>query len=115
MADSVLMEIRTYRLRPGTDEEFNRLVTRRCVPLLAEFGIRVLRAGPSEATEDGARDYVLVRTFDSLGVREEQESRFYGSAQWRDGPRAEMLAMIESYHTVVLTVPAPAVESWTPA
>ncbi|MEU1688095.1 hypothetical protein [Micromonospora sp. NPDC005707] len=38
----------------------------------------------------------------ALAVRDEQESAFYGSDAWRDGPRDAILSRIESYHTVVL-------------
>lgn len=114
-----LLEIRTYRLKPGTVGEFHRVVTEQCVPLLRRAGITVVKFGPSEQEEDGATDYVLLRAFPSGTLRDEQENLFYGSRAWRDGPRADVLARIESYHTVVLTFPAAALtalgEDATPA
>ena len=108
MAD-VLLEIRTYRLHAGATGEFDRLFRDEAGPLLREFGIDVVRAGASEQREDGEEAYVLLRAFASVAAREEQEQRFYSSPQWHSGPREGVLAAIESYHTVVLSVPAEAV------
>lgn len=110
MADRIL-EIRTYRLRPGTREQFDRVAVGEARPLLVEFGIDVVRASPSEADEDGVEEYVLIRSFDSLADRDEKEHAFYGSQQWADGPREGILSRIEHYHTIVLTVPESAVDA----
>jgi hypothetical protein len=102
--DAVL-EIRTYRLKPGTIDTFHDLVRDQSAPLLEQFGVDVLRYGPSERQEDGAEEYVLIRSFESLDRRDEQEEQFYGSPEWHEGPRAAILACIEQYHTIVLSVP----------
>lgn len=112
MADDLVVEIRTYRLRAGTEPAFHRVVTEQCLPLLGSFGIRVIHAGPSEAEDDGSYDYILVRAFASLASREEQEIQFYGSSQWQQGPRQDVVSRIDRYHTVVLTVPHAMVETW---
>jgi len=44
---------------------------------------------------------------------QEQEEALYGSAEWRDGPREEILAMIESYHSVVINASSEAVAALT--
>jgi hypothetical protein len=95
----VIVEIRTYRLKPGTAASFKRVMHEEALPLLAKFGLRVLAAGISLAEGD---DAYLIRGFSSLDEREEQENAFYGSDAWRDGPRAAVMACIETYHTVVL-------------
>ncbi|MDX6479680.1 MAG: hypothetical protein QOG85_190 [Gaiellaceae bacterium] len=106
-----VVEFRTYRLRLGTEAAFHRLVAEESVPLLTRFGIDVVRFGPSEQSDDGFVDYVLVRSYESDEAREEQEAQFYGSSEWRGGPREEIVTKIESYHTVVLTLPSPAVDA----
>ncbi|MFE9693294.1 NIPSNAP family protein [Micromonospora sp. NPDC005806] len=98
----MILEIRTYRLRPGTSEEFVRVMRQEAAPLLARFGIQVVAAGASLVREDGHEEAYLIRAFPSLAVRDEQEEAFYGSDAWRDGPREAILSRIESYHTVVL-------------
>jgi hypothetical protein len=107
----VVLEIRTYRLKTGSEKAFHRVVAEQSVPLLQRFGIDVVRFGPSEQSEDGFVDYVLVRAFDSHASREEQEARFYGSSEWRSGPREEIVSRIESDHTVVLTLAVHAVDA----
>jgi hypothetical protein len=107
---SPLLEIRTYRLKTGTTEAFHATVAERAAPLLAQFGLDVVRFGPSEMNEDGVEEYVLMRTFASHDARDEQEKRFYTSPEWHDGPRAGIVDRVESFHTVVLTVPSSAID-----
>ncbi|MDQ2749262.1 MAG: NIPSNAP family protein [Actinomycetota bacterium] len=107
---SFLLEIRTYRLKAGTTEAFHATVAERVAPLLHEFGLDVVRFGPSEMNDDGVEEYILIRSFPSHDARDEQEKRFYTSPEWHDGPRADIIDRIESYHTIVLAVPASAVD-----
>ncbi len=109
--DQVVLEIRTYWLKAGSEEAFHRVVAEQSLPLLRQFGIDLVRFGPSEQSEDGFVDYMLVRAFDSHGARLEQEARFCGSSEWRSGPRDEIVNRIESDHTVVLTLAAGAVDA----
>ena len=51
-----------------------------------------------------ANSYFLVRSFASLEERTRGEDAFYNSREWLDGPRAAVLAAIESYSTVVVPV-----------
>jgi len=46
--------------------------------------------------------YYLMRRSDSLSQREESESAFYGSDEWRKGPRENILARIENYTEFVI-------------
>ena len=107
----MILEIRTYRLRPGTADTFHKVATERSLPMLRDAGIDVVLAAPSEAAEEGNEEYALIRAFPSLEVREAQERAFYGSDAWRDGPRDDILACIEGYHTIVLTVSPEAVDA----
>lgn len=101
----MIVEIRTYRLRPGTGEEFVRLMREEAMPLLASAGIRVLDVGLSLVADEGHQDAYLIRAFDSVEDREAREEAFYSSEAWRQGPREAILSRIDSYHTVVIDVP----------
>ena len=103
-----VLEIRSYVLEPGTRERFHDLFRTKVMPQLADAGIRVVRSAPSEHDDVS---YVLMRAFDSLAHRDEQEDRFYGSALWREGHREEVLSMIASYQEVVLTLDAAAIDA----
>lgn len=81
------------------------------MPLLHEFDIDVVRFGPSERNEEGVEEYVLMRSFESMAVRDDLEGRFYGSKEWQSGLRDEAISMIEHYHTIVLTVPRETIEA----
>jgi len=48
--------------------------------------------------------YFIMRAFPSLEEHGRREDAFYGSAEWRDGPRAAVLAAIDSYTTIVIHV-----------
>lgn len=93
------VEIRSYNLKPGTREEFNRLFFEYALPLLLQWNVDVVANGPSLHDENS---YYLIRRFDSLSHREESENAFYGSDEWRKGPREKILALIESYTEIVV-------------
>ena len=85
----------------------------RALPMLQRYGIDVVGYGPS--LEDGDL-YYLMRAFSSAALREDQLSAFYGSDEWRDNHRNSVLALIESYHTVVIELtPSTAQRSSAPA
>ncbi len=93
------IEIRSYNLKPGTRDEFHRLFLEAAMPLLQRWNVNVVAYGPSLHDENS---YYLMRRFDSLAHREESENAFYGSDEWRKGPREAILALIENYTEVVL-------------
>jgi hypothetical protein len=103
---TLLVEIRSYNLKPGTRAEFDHQV-RETLPLLAKWKVDVVAYGPS-AHDDNS--YYLIRAFANLDARQRSEDAFYGSADWREGPRERVLALIESYTTVVLTLDAATVD-----
>ncbi len=101
----MIIEIRTYRLRPGTADDFVDIMRERVVPLLREAGIRVVDVARSAVAEDGHEEALLVRAFDSLAQHQELEERFYSSDAWLTGPRTDIVSRIEQYHSVVLEHP----------
>jgi len=94
-----LLEIRSYNLKPGTRQEFHRLFVERSLPMLKRWKVDVVRYGPSPHDED---TYYLMLAFPSLENREQSEDAFYGSDEWKLGPREVILALIENYTTIVL-------------
>lgn len=93
------VEIRSYNLKSGTREEFHRLFLEEAFPLLKRWNVDVVAYGPSLHDED---TYYLMRCYDSLAHREESEAAFYGSDEWRQGPRQAILALIENYTEIIL-------------
>jgi len=93
------VEIRTLNLKPGTLEEFHRLFMDESFPLLKRSNIDVVAHGHSLHDQNS---YYVIRRFDSLAHREQSEDVFYGSDEWRQGPREAILALIENYTDIVL-------------
>ena len=94
-----IVEIRSYNLNPGTRAEFHRLFLEEAMPLLQRWDVDVVGYGPSLHDENS---YYLIRRFDSIVHREESENAFYGSDEWRKGPREAIIALIENYTEAVL-------------
>ena len=103
-----LLEIRTYRLLPGTRDEYDRLFREEASVLLAQHAIDVVGYGPSIDDPNG---YFLIRAFESLADREAREDRFYSSAEWREGPRESVVSKIEVYVDAVIEADAATVEA----
>src|SRR5262249_25506920 len=92
-------EIRSLNIKPGSRAEFHRLYLDKALPLLKRWKMDVVAFGPSP---DDENSYYVIRAFESLEHRQVSEDAYYGSSDWREGPREEMLALIESYVDVVI-------------
>ena len=102
-----VLEIRTYRLLPGTRAEYDRLFREEALPLLRRFEVDVVAAGPSIDDPDG---YFLIRSFADLADREQREDRFYSSPEWREGPREAIIEKIEVYTDAVFELDEATIE-----
>jgi hypothetical protein len=96
-----VLEIRCYNLKPGVRDHFHQLVVQQGLPLLQRFNVDVVAYGPSLHDSDS---YYLMRSWPSLEDRQKSEDSFYGSDDWRKGPRDSVLADIDNYTTVVIQV-----------
>jgi len=67
--------------------------------MLQRWKVDVVAYGPSLHDENS---YYLIRRFDSLAHRDQSEDSFYGSDEWRQGPREAIIACIENYTEFVL-------------
>jgi ketosteroid isomerase-like protein len=94
-----VVEVRSYNLKPGTRERFHQRFLSEALPMLKRFQVDVVAYGPSLHDSDS---YYLMRSFASVEERERSEDAFYGSEEWRQGPREAILADIASYTTVVV-------------
>jgi hypothetical protein len=102
----LILEIRTYRVLPGRESEFVSLMRAEALPLLSDQQIDVVDCGISLDPRDGdPTDAYLIRAFTDEATRERAELAFYSSDAWQNGPRAAVLALIESFHTVILDAP----------
>ena len=100
----MILEIRTFRLKPGRRGDFLDLTRHRSAPLLATYGIDLVDFGASLVDEESWEDAYVMRAFTSIAERDRLEEAFYGSDDWRLGLRDPVMSCVESYHTVVLDV-----------
>ena len=96
-----VVEIRAYTLKRGTRDRFHQLVVQQSLPMLERWKVDVVAYGPSLHDADS---YFLLRAYASTDERQRSEDAFYGSEEWKTGPREAILACIESYSTIVITV-----------
>lgn len=84
MARTLFVEIRSYNLKPGTRSALHALITEQGLPMLRRWNVDVVAYGPSLHDEDS---YFLIRAYSSVEERQRSQEAFYGSAEWRQGPR----------------------------
>ncbi|MBB4220056.1 NIPSNAP family protein [Variovorax guangxiensis] len=104
----MLLEIRTYRLKPGTLDAFHQAMHERAVPMLRGKGMDVVAYGKSDHEEE---TYHLVRAYADRAALEAGQAAFYGSPEWREGPRGALVDRIETYLNTLLWASPEAVDS----
>jgi hypothetical protein len=97
----MIVEIRTLSLKPGARDRFHRRYVTEILPMLKRWSFDVVAHGPSLHDAD---TYYVIRSFASVSERQRAEDAFYGSDEWRLGPREAVLADVESYTDVVVRV-----------
>jgi hypothetical protein len=101
------VEIRSYNLKDGTREEFHRLVLEKSLPMLKRWGVDVVTFGPSS---HNSNSYYLIRAYESLDERQSSQDSFYGSPEWRQGPREAIISLIESDTSIVIEMDSSVVD-----
>lgn len=96
---SRVVEIRSYLLRPGTRPAFHRLMTQQALPMLGRWQVDVVAHGPSLHDDNS---YYLIRAYRDVAQRDSSQDAFYGSDEWRHGPREAILALIVNFTSVVM-------------
>jgi hypothetical protein len=92
--------IRSYNLKPGVRGEFHNLVLKEAIPMLTRWKFNVVDFGPSVHDENS---YFIIRGYANIADMEQQENSFYGSEEWKKGPREAVLGHILNYTTIVIT------------
>jgi hypothetical protein len=98
-AESWLLEMRLFKLQPGTRSEFDRISRDGTIPMMRRHGINVLDFGPMLNDEDG---YFLLRAFRSEEDRVEKSQAIYATTEWEENYDAPVTAMIADYRTAVI-------------
>lgn len=78
------------------------------VPMLQRWKVDVVAYGPSPHDDVS---YYVIRAYADMNDRQRSQDAFYGSDEWRQGPRDRILALIDTYATVLLDLDEASVES----
>jgi hypothetical protein len=95
----MIIEMRTYRLKPGLREEFLKIFNMKSVPAHQEIGMKIL--GPFLSVED-PDVFFFMRGFPDLASREPMKQKFYDGPLWKNELEAVLLPMIEKYDAVLV-------------
>lgn len=94
----MIVEVRSYRIKPGLRAEFIKLFETRAIPALRSHGMKIL--GPLLDLENPNK-FVWLRSFPSLDERERMKNSFYESELWKNELEAIAMSMLESYDVVL--------------
>lgn len=94
-----LLEMRLFKVHPGTRAEFDRISRDGTIPMMRRQGITVIAHGPSLNDDDG---YYLLRAFESEEQRVAQSQALYATAEWMENYDEPVMSMIADYHTAVM-------------
>ena len=94
-----MIEILILNLKEGAREEFHKVYVTQSLPLLRKWKINVIAHGKSLHNEN---TYYVIRLFNSLEDRHKSEDAFYGSEEWKKGPREAIVSKIESSAIMVI-------------
>jgi cellulose biosynthesis protein BcsQ len=98
----MIVEMRTYRLKPGRREEFLSVFLDRSLPAHQRIGMKIL--GPFLSVED-PDVFFFMRGFPDLASREPMKEQFYEGALWKQELEHVLLPLIEKYDVVVVDAP----------
>ena len=98
----MVIEMRTYRLKPGTRPEFLEIFRTRSVPAHREIGMTI--AGPFLSVED-PDTFFFMRGFPDLESREPMKAQFYEGELWNRELESVLMPMIDRYDGVVAEGP----------
>jgi hypothetical protein len=95
----VIIEMRTYKTKPGKRAEFLEIFESKSVPAHQEIGMKIL--GPFVSVED-AETFFFMRGFPDLESRDPMKAQFYEGDLWKRELEHKLLPMIEKYDVVLV-------------
>jgi len=95
----MVIEMRTYKLRPGCRGRFLEIFRTKSVPAHTEIGMKIL--GPFLSLED-ENMFFFMRGFPDLESREPMKAKFYQGQIWERELENVLMPMIEKYEVVLV-------------
>jgi hypothetical protein len=94
----MIVEVRSYRIKPGRRAEFIEFFETRSIPALRSHGMKIM--GPLLDLENPNK-FVWLRSFPSLDEREQMKNAFYEGELWKNELEAIAMPMLESYDVIL--------------
>lgn len=98
----MIIEMRTYKTKPGCRSQFLDIFRRKSIPAHAEIGMKIL--GPFLSVED-PDTFFFMRGFPDLDSREPMKARFYEGELWKRELENALMPMLEKYEAVLVEDP----------
>jgi hypothetical protein len=98
----MLIEMRTYKTKPGKRAEFLEIFRTKSMPAHAEIGMKIL--GPWLSVEDDDT-FFFMRGFPDLASREPMKAKFYEGELWKQELENVLMPMLEKYDVVLVDDP----------
>jgi hypothetical protein len=105
----MIVEVRSYRIKPGHREAFIKLFETRAIPAQRKHGIQIV--GPFLDVENPNK-FVFLRSFPSLEERERMKDAFYGGEIWKNELEALAMPLLESYDVILCETSPGCVFDW---
>jgi NIPSNAP len=98
----MIIEMRTYKLKPGKRSEFLNIFKTKSMPAHAAIGMKIL--GPFLSVED-PDTFFFMRGFPDLASREPMKAQFYEGELWKRELEEILMPMLEKYDAVLVDDP----------
>ncbi len=95
----MIIEMRTYKTKPGYRSQFLETFRSRSIPAHADIGMKIL--GPFLSVEDGDT-FFFMRAFPDQASREPMKAKFYEGELWKSELEGILMPMLESYQVTVV-------------
>lgn len=105
----MIVEVRSYRIKPGHRDEFIKVFESRAIPALREYGMKVV--GPMLDVENPNK-FVFLRSFPSLEKREPMKDAFYSSEIWKNELERFAMPLLDSYDVILCETSPGCVFDW---
>jgi hypothetical protein len=98
----MIIEMRTYKTKPGCRARFIEIFRTKSMPAHAEIGMKLL--GPFLSIED-ADTFFFMRGFPDLESREPMKAKFYDGDLWKQELEHELMPMLDKYEVALVDDP----------
>jgi hypothetical protein len=98
----MIIEMRTYKTKPGLRAKFLEIFRSRSIPAHAKIGMKIL--GPFLSVED-PDTFFFMRGFPDIASREPMKAKFYEGELWKGELENVLMPMLEKYDVVLVDDP----------